>query len=66
MVEALLACRPHQSDGSGDSTREPYDGPMPKPDNRSVVQQFYDQWNSGAIDFDRLVREDFTNHQRVP
>jgi predicted ester cyclase len=36
---------------------------MPTPDNKSVVQEFYDQWNSGAIDFDRLVREDVTNHQ---
>jgi ketosteroid isomerase-like protein len=36
---------------------------MPTPDNKSVVQGFYDQWNSGAIDFDSLVREDVTNHQ---
>jgi predicted ester cyclase len=32
-------------------------------DNGSVVQEFYDQWNAGAIDFDRLVNEDVTNHQ---
>jgi steroid delta-isomerase-like uncharacterized protein len=36
---------------------------MPAPDNRSVVQEFYDQWNRGAIDFDRLFREDVTNRQ---
>ena len=42
---------------------QPYDGPMTASDNKSVVQEFYDQWNSGAIDFDRLVREDITNHQ---
>ena len=36
---------------------------MPHPGNGSVVQAFYDQWNSGAIDFDQLVREDVTNHQ---
>jgi predicted ester cyclase len=28
-----------------------------------VVQEFYDQWNSGAIDFDRLVHPEITNHQ---
>jgi predicted ester cyclase len=27
------------------------------------VQEFYDQWNSGAIDFERLVHPDVTNHQ---
>lgn len=32
-------------------------------ENKSIVQAFYDQWNSGAIDFDRLVDEDVTNHQ---
>jgi steroid delta-isomerase-like uncharacterized protein len=32
-------------------------------ENKSVVQEFYDQWNSGGIDFDRLVHEDVTNHQ---
>ena len=31
--------------------------------NKSIVQEFYDQWNSGAIDFDRLVHPDVTNHQ---
>ena len=36
---------------------------MAAPGNGSVVQQFYDQWNRGAIDFDQLVREDVTNHQ---
>ena len=29
----------------------------------AVVQQFYDQWNAGAIDFDGLVHADVTNHQ---
>jgi predicted ester cyclase len=32
-------------------------------DNKAVVQKFYDQWNEGTIDFDRLVHEDVTNHQ---
>ena len=32
-------------------------------ESKSVVQEFYDQWNSGAIDFDRVVREEVTNHQ---
>ena len=36
---------------------------MPARGNASVVQEFYDQWNRGAIDFDQLVREDVTNHQ---
>jgi predicted ester cyclase len=32
-------------------------------ENKSIVQEFYDQWNSGAIDFERLVHPDITNHQ---
>jgi predicted ester cyclase len=32
-------------------------------ESKSVVQEFYDQWNSGAIDFERLVHPDVTNHQ---
>lgn len=32
-------------------------------ENKSVVQEFYDHWNSGVIDFDRLVHVDVTNHQ---
>jgi steroid delta-isomerase-like uncharacterized protein len=32
-------------------------------ESKSVVQAFYDQWNSGSIDFDRLVHADVTNHQ---
>jgi predicted ester cyclase len=32
-------------------------------ENKSLVQEFYDQWNSGAIDFERLVHPDVTNHQ---
>ena len=31
--------------------------------NKAIVQQFYDQWNAGAIDFDRLVHREVTNHQ---
>jgi predicted ester cyclase len=31
--------------------------------NKAIVQEFYDQWNSGAIDFERLVHPDVTNHQ---
>jgi predicted ester cyclase len=32
-------------------------------ENESLVQEFYDQWNSGVIDFDRLVHADIANHQ---
>ncbi|HZP30649.1 MAG TPA: ester cyclase [Acidimicrobiia bacterium] len=31
--------------------------------NKAIVQQFYDDWNAGAIDFERLVHPDVTNHQ---
>jgi predicted ester cyclase len=31
--------------------------------NKAIVQEFYDQWSSGAIDFERLVHPDVTNHQ---
>ena len=31
--------------------------------NKSIVQEFYDQWNSGAIDFERLVHPEVANHQ---
>src|SRR5436190_19336946 len=36
---------------------------MPTPNNKAIVQEFYDQWNSGSIDFDRLCHEDVANHQ---
>jgi predicted ester cyclase len=32
-------------------------------ENKSIVQEFYDQWNAGAIDFERLVDPTVTNHQ---
>ena len=32
-------------------------------ENKSIVQEFYDQWNAGAIDFERLVDPAVTNHQ---
>lgn len=32
-------------------------------ESKSVVQEFYDQWNSAAVGFDRLVHVDVTNHQ---
>jgi predicted ester cyclase len=32
-------------------------------DNKSIVREFYDQWNSGTIDFEQLVHADVTNHQ---
>jgi steroid delta-isomerase-like uncharacterized protein len=32
-------------------------------DNKSIVQEFYDQWNTGAIDFENLVAQDVANHQ---
>jgi predicted ester cyclase len=31
--------------------------------NKSIVQEFYDQWNSGSIDFERLVHPEVANHQ---
>lgn len=36
---------------------------MTTEENRSVVQEFYDGWSTGAIDFDRLVHPEVTNHQ---
>ena len=36
---------------------------MSPQENKAIVQEFYDQWNSGAIDFERLVHPDITNHQ---
>ena len=36
---------------------------MSSQDNKMVVQEFYDQWNSGAIELERLVQPDVTNHQ---
>jgi predicted ester cyclase len=36
---------------------------MSPQENKAIVQEFYDQWNSGAIDFERLVHPDVTNHQ---
>jgi hypothetical protein len=32
-------------------------------ESASVVQEFYEQWNSGAIDFERLVHPKIANHQ---
>jgi predicted ester cyclase len=36
---------------------------MEPEDNKAIVQEFYDQWNSGGIDFERLVHPDVANHQ---
>jgi predicted ester cyclase len=36
---------------------------MTPEENKSVVQEFYDQWSSGEIDFERLVHPEVTNHQ---
>jgi predicted ester cyclase len=36
---------------------------MTPEENKAIVQDFYDQWNSGPIDFDRLVGTNVTNHQ---
>jgi predicted ester cyclase len=36
---------------------------MTADENKAVVQAFYDQWNAGAIDFDKLFQADVTNHQ---
>jgi predicted ester cyclase len=32
-------------------------------DNKAIVQQFYDEWNAGAIDFDHLFHPGVTNNQ---
>jgi predicted ester cyclase len=32
-------------------------------ENESLVREFYEQWNSGTIDFESLVHEDIANHQ---
>jgi predicted ester cyclase len=32
-------------------------------ENKSIVQAFYDQWNTGTIDFENLVDQDVANHQ---
>jgi predicted ester cyclase len=32
-------------------------------ENKSLVREFYEQWNAGAIDFERLFHRDVTNHQ---
>ena len=32
-------------------------------ESASVVEEFYEQWNSGAIDFERLVHPKIANHQ---
>ena len=32
-------------------------------ENKAIVREFYDQWNSGAIDFERLVHPEIENHQ---
>ena len=36
---------------------------MTRDENKAVIQELYDQWTAGAIDFDRLVHADVTNHQ---
>jgi len=36
---------------------------MTPEENKAVVQRFYDQWNSGSIDFERLVHAEVANHQ---
>ena len=36
---------------------------MTPPENEFLVQEFYDQWNSGTIDFDRFVHSEIANHQ---
>ena len=33
------------------------------PQGKAIVQEFYDQWNSGAIDFEHLVHPNVANHQ---
>jgi predicted ester cyclase len=36
---------------------------MTRHENESLVHEFYEQWNSGAIDFERLVHAEIANHQ---
>jgi predicted ester cyclase len=36
---------------------------MTPDENKAVVQGFYDQWNSGSLDFDRWVHPEVANHQ---
>jgi predicted ester cyclase len=36
---------------------------MSPQDTKSIVRKFYEQWNSGAIDFERLIDEGVINHQ---
>jgi hypothetical protein len=36
---------------------------MTPDENKAVIQEFYDQWTAGEIDFDRLVQADVTNQQ---
>ena len=36
---------------------------MSPQENKTIVQELYDQWNLGAIDFERLVHPNVTNHQ---
>ena len=36
---------------------------MTPDENKAVIQEFYDQWTAGAIDFDRFVHADVTNYQ---
>jgi predicted ester cyclase len=36
---------------------------MAPSESASVVEEFYEQWNSGAIDFERLVHPKIANHQ---
>jgi predicted ester cyclase len=32
-------------------------------EHKSIVREFYEQWNAGAIDFERLVHPEVSNHQ---
>jgi len=32
-------------------------------ENKSLAREFYEQWNAGTIDFERLFHRDVTNHQ---
>jgi predicted ester cyclase len=40
-----------------------YGRSMTPEENKRVVQEFYDQWSAGAIDFARLVDAAVVNHQ---
>lgn len=64
---ALLPCANAAAIGLGcidsEPPRRPQEVRVTAQENKAIVQEFYDQWNSGVIDFERLVDAGVTNHQ---